>query len=187
MNAARAGSAEWGQSRKALALTATLWVVSCGSGSGVGNNQGAHGDTAGDESRSQATLPEGHVRLTPGFAPDPMRLEGAAGGPRTWEADHPGCVGHTPQEPNHTLQVEGEIEFVRFLVHTTVDVDTTMVIERPDGTVSCMDDTFDLNPAIDMAVGPGTYRIWVGVFDTTETRGAPYVLAVTTDRELVTL
>ncbi len=55
--------------------------------------------------------------------------------------------------------------------------DTTIMIQTPQNTVLCNDDTYGLNPAVEQAWQPGTYRIWVGAYQ--QSSAAPYTLRFT--------
>ncbi len=45
--------------------------------------------------------------------------------------------------------------------------DTTLVIQRPDGTFLCNDDGIgqELNPLVSAPFPAGTYKIWVGSYN----------------------
>ncbi len=104
----------------------------------------------------------GTVTLTPGFVPDPHVATGNAGGPldaTSWNAT---CRGFVTQTPDHLFQSSGNFSFLKIMVSSTED--TTLVVQKPDGSYVCNDDTEGLNPVVTGAFPPGTYRIWIGSY-----------------------
>ena len=59
---------------------------------------------------------------------------------------------------------------------TKSEGDTTLVIQAPDGSYRCDDDTEDMNPLVEGAFAPGTYKIWVGSYN--EGEPSPYTLGI---------
>ncbi|MBK7155376.1 MAG: hypothetical protein IPH72_26940 [Sandaracinaceae bacterium] len=61
--------------------------------------------------------------------------------------------------------------------------DTTLVVQLPDGSFLCNDDTHGLNPAVQLEPVPsGQLRVWVGSYQ--EGQEGDYQMAFTTDRGL---
>ena len=116
--------------------------------------------------------------LSPGFMPDPIVQQGAAGGPVDASAAAPGagCTGHIAQQPNHVLQVTAPFSRLRIVVSSRAD--TTLMVRGPDGSVRCVDDTNgDVNPVLEGAFAPGPHTVFVGTYQP----GAPaaYVIGFT--------
>lgn len=87
------------------------------------------------------------------------------------------CRGFFREQPNHVMFVTSPQQFMR--VFAVSAADSTLVIRRPDGTVVCNDDTYNLNPSVEGGFQPGMYQIWVGTYRENESR--PYQLTVTVD------
>ncbi|MDL1900001.1 hypothetical protein FBR02_04445 [Anaerolineae bacterium CFX9] len=109
----------------------------------------------------------GYMTLRAGFTPDPFSFPVMAGGDiradtvRATNGDI--CYGHTTAEPTFSIIWEGNASFLRFYVEANHDL--TMVINAPDASWHCNDDTFGLLPAIDFsAPATGRYDIWLGTF-----------------------
>lgn len=109
----------------------------------------------------------GTVSLSPGFVPDPHVVNGTSGGAiqaSTWQA---GCTGWVSQTPDHILDAQGNFDLLRVLVRSSSD--TTLVIQKPDGSYLCNDDTEGRNPVIAGSFPPGAYKIWVGSYRQNQT------------------
>ncbi len=115
-----------------------------------------------------ATPLYGTLNLDAGFTPDPQRVDLQAGGStnaRTLNLGS-GCVGYiaTSQPDVRVRYVPGRYDTLSF--HVTSNVDTTLIINGPNGQWYCNDD-FDgsLNPRV--LFNPprsGQYDIWVGTY-----------------------
>ena len=99
----------------------------------------------------------GTFSLAAGFNPDPAELEIVAGG--TVDASSVGCAGMISQAPDARLMWTGG----QFSLGAVSDADTTIVVNTPDGSWVCADDTNGFNPEVTVS-GSGQYDIWVGVF-----------------------
>ena len=123
----------------------------------------------------------GDHELSAGFMPDPYAITVMAGGPLSASDGGAGgemtyCAGMVTQAPTAQLQWNGEGGPLSLLV--TSDVDTTLVVNMPDGSWMCDDDSgegFDAALSIQSAPS-GVYDIWVGRFSGDEQ--APAVLNV---------
>lgn len=108
----------------------------------------------------------GGLALAPGFPTDPASLNGVAGGPldaRMLGNTPTGpCTGQIAQTPDHTLTLQGNFNYLA--VGVVSQVDTTLVIEAPNGMLLCSDDVLGLNPAIEGSWPAGTYNVYVGTF-----------------------
>jgi hypothetical protein len=112
----------------------------------------------------------GEVTLEAGFVPDPHTVEIVAGGDiDAFDAigtDGLGnsCVGTIANAPDYRLQyTSGSFPLIFSFVS---DGDTTLVVNAPDGSWYCDDDSGgSLNPMIEFATPmSGQYDIWVGAF-----------------------
>lgn len=123
----------------------------------------------------------GDHELSAGFLPDPYTINVMAGGPLSASDGGAGgemtyCAGMVTQAPTAQLQWTGEDGPLSLFV--TSDVDTTLVVNMPDGSWMCDDDGgegFDAALSIEAAPS-GVYDIWVGRFSGDEQ--APAVLNI---------
>lgn len=91
---------------------------------------------------------------------------------------HGTCRGFVPATTSVNVTFRANQPFVRFFVRSAVD--TTMVIQYPDGHVECSDDSFGtLHPSIEGPLDAGLYRLWVGVYREAEVH--PFRLTITSD------
>lgn len=102
------------------------------------------------------------VSIGPGFSPDPMTMEGSAGGIVDASSFGAGCVGHIGSAANHVLTVTAPIPFLRIAAAANEDI--TLVVRRPDGTYLCNDDSDGLNPMVEGQFVPGNYDVYVGSY-----------------------
>ncbi|BDX00827.1 peptidase S1 [Maricaulis maris] len=105
----------------------------------------------------------GSVSLSAGFAPDPYTVAITAGG--TIEASNisPSCRGMIANAPDFRLQYNAGS--LPLYISAYSSADTTLVINGPDGSWYCNDDTNGLNPSL--AWGSpmsGQYDIWIGTY-----------------------
>ncbi|UJR83845.1 pre-peptidase C-terminal domain-containing protein [Sandaracinus amylolyticus] len=120
--------------------------------------------------------PGATISLAPGFMPDPQVSAGAAGGPVSANTMSPECRGHIPAQPSLVINATAAFANLRILASSSAD--TTLVVQRADGTFLCNDDSEGLNPVVQGAFGPGQHRVWVGTWSPTGA-GASYTLGVT--------
>jgi S1-C subfamily serine protease len=109
----------------------------------------------------------GDVTLAAGFMPDPYTLRMTSGG--TVDTTYLGgdCIGYAADAPDFRLHWSGRSDQLRIFFRADGEGDTTLLINRPDGSWVCNDDahhrTLDPmviinNPAV------GQYDIWVGSY-----------------------
>jgi hypothetical protein len=123
------------------------------------------------------TMPMGApVTIGPGFLPDPQTTTGTSGGPVMAQNMRADCRGYIAAGPNHILNATGQFANLRIIVSSQTD--TTLVVQRADGSLECNDDSDGLNPVVQGPFGPGQHRIWVGSYSQTET-GRPYTIGFT--------
>lgn len=112
----------------------------------------------------------GHESLAPGFTPSPYRVEVTSGGSVdvSMHDDLPlDCVGYVTARPDFILDwAEGGT-----LLHIFFegDGDTALVVNAPDGSWWCDDDTNGLDPRVTFK-GPraGQYDVWVASWSSDE-------------------
>lgn len=105
----------------------------------------------------------GTARLAAGFQPDPHTVELQAGGDIDARGLGEGCAGLVADAPDYDLQYEAGSYPLGMYVRSSAD--TTLVVNAPDGTWHCADDSVELDPVI--VFDPpqsGLYDIWVGSF-----------------------
>ena len=109
----------------------------------------------------------GAVSLNNGFTPDPHRVSITAGGPIDAYEDTPlpeACVGMISDAPDYEVSYSaGNLPLV---FRTLSSVDTTLIINGPDGSWYCDDDSYgDLDAEVRFnRPQSGTYDVWVGTF-----------------------
>ena len=114
--------------------------------------------------------PDGEARygrqaLAPGFQPSPATIDVVSGGdiavkPLTLGDN---CLGYAAADPDVVVDLAPGFERVTFLIASTED--TTLIINLPNGSWSCNDDTNGLNPAlVYYNPAPGRYQIWIGSY-----------------------
>jgi serine protease Do/protease YdgD len=106
----------------------------------------------------------GEVLLEGVFDPDPYILNvPRAGGPVDAAVLGEGCVGLIPEAPHYALTYTGQQSFRIYFLGT---LDSTLVVQLPDGTYVCNDDAVGLDPAVVILDSEaGVYNIWVGTYE----------------------
>jgi hypothetical protein len=121
----------------------------------------------------------GAASLRSGFTPDPHRVSVYAGGSIDVYKDTglpAACVGAISEAPDYRVNyTAGSLPLV---FRTISSADTTLIINGPDGSWSCDDDSYGDGDAEVRFQNPasGQYDIWVGVLGTA---GANATLLVT--------
>ncbi|MBK8171914.1 MAG: hypothetical protein IPK60_16405 [Sandaracinaceae bacterium] len=113
------------------------------------------------------------------FAPDPLTVEVNSGGPfQVREANIGPCTGFVTARPDFNLRVTSAMPFLRIFMEAQAG-DTTLIINRPNGTWACADDTYQTNPGLDFEnAPPGLYNVWVGSYSAgTQVHGSLTVTA----------
>ena len=106
------------------------------------------------------------IALAPGFSPDPQVLDGVSAGTRDASQLSADCIGNISDNPNFHFEATGSFPRLRIMVASNSDL--TLVVERPDGTFLCNDDSEGLNPMVEGAFPPGRYKVWVGGYGASE-------------------
>ncbi|MEI8259073.1 MAG: hypothetical protein WCJ30_25675, partial [Deltaproteobacteria bacterium] len=105
----------------------------------------------------------GGYPLATGFMPDPRMFSGLSGGSVSAQAVSPQCRGYIGQAPNQAITLTTPFNFLRLWVRSQGD--TTLVVRAPTGQIYCADDTYGINPGVDMTgLPPGTYQVFVGSY-----------------------
>lgn len=125
----------------------------------------------------------GTVELGPGFAPDPHTVYVVSGGSLDISTLGLGgdCRGFATAAADYRLVLTGDVSRLRIFFVAQDGGDTTLAVNRADGTWACNDDfsTENFNPMIELTNAPaGVYEIWVGSFNTgTTVAGTLYITA----------
>lgn len=74
------------------------------------------------------------------------------------------CLGFGDPKPDHLLILQQPFSSLSIRVRSAPQVDTTLVVQSPDGSLRCGDDSGSQKDALvsDNNWQPGTYRVWVG-------------------------
>ena len=115
----------------------------------------------------------GAVTLSTGFMPDPQTATGHAGGPTPGSTFGTECRGFVPTVPSHVLVTSTPFVNLRVLVNAASD--TTLIIQRSDGTVVCTDDDEGVNPVVQGPFPAGAHNVYVGTYSAAAA-GSPYVI-----------
>ncbi len=104
----------------------------------------------------------GGVRKSAGFTPDPITVSiYSGGGIDASRALGGSCVGMIADAPDYEFTYRAGSFPLTFAVDA--DVDTSLVINAPDGRWYCVDDSEGLNPILRWGTPQsGSYDIWVG-------------------------
>lgn len=90
----------------------------------------------------------GRHALAPGFSPAPFTYAALSGGDIDVKALNLGanCLGFAARDPDFALELSVPFDLVTFLIAS--DIDTTLIVNLPNGSWACNDDTNGLNPAL---------------------------------------
>jgi serine protease Do len=110
----------------------------------------------------------GEQDLTAGFTPDPFDVPITSGGAVDVAYLGADCTGYAAQAPDFRLYWTGNSAQLSFMfVPGSGDEDTTLVVNLPDGSWICNDDSTSTNrnPLIVLSSPPeGRYDIWIGSY-----------------------
>lgn len=106
----------------------------------------------------------GEINLSAGFTPDPYRVQITAGGSIDGGRLPGSCVGKISNAPD--FEVTYSAGGLPLVFRTLSSVDTTLIINGPNGQWYCDDDSFGDGDAQVRFNNPqsGTYDIWVGTY-----------------------
>ena len=102
--------------------------------------------------------------LQSGFAPDPYTVDVVAGGTLDVSSGVDGCAGMIAEAPD--VNLEWSAEGSALYVYAASSVDTTLLVNLPDGSWLCDDGFGDGDAFIGIPdAESGLYNIWVGTLD----------------------
>ena len=107
----------------------------------------------------------GSHALAPGFSPAPATFNALSGGDIAVKSLNLGdnCLGYAASDPDFVIELTAEFARITFL--NASEADTTLIINLPNGSWACNDDTNGLNPALVFHNAPaGGYRVWIGSY-----------------------
>ena len=108
--------------------------------------------------------------LTAGFMPDPVEVRVDAGGPDLVEVAGAGVCAGFINNTAPDVDLNYTAGTYPLNIYVEAEVDTTLVVNAPDGTWYCDDDTHGLDPLVSFTTPQsGNYNIWIGTFDPTST------------------
>jgi len=113
----------------------------------------------------------GSTELAAGFAPDPHEQPLTSGGPIDVSYLGDGCRGWATAAPDFDVTYEaGSMTLLRFYFVADEALDTTLIINAPDGEWYCNDDApGTIDPMIDFtSPQDGLYDVWVGSYEEDE-------------------
>jgi hypothetical protein len=107
------------------------------------------------------------IPLSRNFRPDPIKLEGTAGGNislASLAGVDAKCRGFANSQPNHALELGANFPTLDILAYAgNVNDDLTMLIKGAGGLVICADDEHQRrNPQVFRRLPQGSYQIWIG-------------------------
>jgi len=107
----------------------------------------------------------GGISLSPGFSPDAGLIDMISGG--RVNTENIGCSGWAAIAPDLQLEFTDSTALLRFYFVADSGGDTTLIVNDPDGTWHCGDDSHGtLHPTIDFInASAGIYDIWVGSYE----------------------
>ena len=117
------------------------------------------------------TVNFGTISLAPGFDATATSISGYTGGSYSLSAisnrdrDNKACIGFADPNPDHILVLEKDFSNLKVAVNSGGD--TTILIQGPDNTIYCGDDTGRIKDASieNRNWKAGNYKVWVGTFN----------------------
>lgn len=108
----------------------------------------------------------GVLSIGPEAGPEPFTLPLEAGGEAAAYDFSASCSGRIdPEAADIFVDVAAGVETLSLYATSTADL--TLLVVRPDGSVICNDDSYELHPALLLtAPEPGRYAVWVGSWGT---------------------
>ena len=116
----------------------------------------------------------GDVSLSAGFDPDPYTVEVISGGGISADVLGGSCTGYIADAPDFDLYYDNGSGILPLDIYVDSTADTTLVINMPDGSWLCDDDSGDgVNPYVSLEnPQTGLYDIWVGSYDSEDQEDA---------------
>jgi hypothetical protein len=114
----------------------------------------------------------GTISLAPGFNTTNVSVSGYTGGSYSLSAisnrdrDNKACIGFADPNPDHILVLEKDFSELKVAVRSGGS-DTTILIQGPDNTIYCGDDSGKRKDASVEGRNwkAGNYKVWVGTFN----------------------
>ena len=104
--------------------------------------------------------------FVPGFAPPQFSIDLVSGGANDVTSLQLGdnCLGYAAEDPDFVVELADDFERITILVDSRLD--TTLIVNTPNGSWACNDDTNGLNPAVVLRdAAAGQYQIWIGSYE----------------------
>ena len=74
------------------------------------------------------------------------------------------CLGFAATDPDFSVELADDFDRITMLVDSKLD--TTLIVNTPNGSWACNDDTNGLNPAVVLQdAAAGQYQIWIGSYE----------------------
>ncbi len=127
----------------------------------------------------------GSVALTSGFQPDPHNVSVVSGGTINVASTIGGaCTGFVSNAPDFDLTYTAGSVGLPLIISVMANSDTTLVVNAPDGTWFCDDDSGEgLNPRVTFTKPTsGLYDIWVGTVGSASNIAATLTISETSSR-----
>lgn len=104
--------------------------------------------------------------LSRNFRPDPIKLEGVAGGNVSLislSGVDAKCRGFAGTQPNHVIELSANFPMLDILAYTNnINSDLTMLIKGSSIAICADDEHQRRNPQVSRRLPQGTYQIWIG-------------------------
>lgn len=122
----------------------------------------------------------GTIELSAGFEPDPHEIDLRAGGSIDASGTlGSGCQGYVADAPDYDLMYDNGSGSLPLIITVRSAYDTTLVINTPDGSWLCDDDSGPShNPSVRFDPGEdGLYDIWVGTYEQGSLQDATLIIS----------
>lgn len=147
----------------------SVWVSLWGSGGAPATLNLRAGEPLwqADSALSEVTESRnGVLSVGPQAGPEPLSLSLEAGGSVSAYDFAGSCSGRIdPEAADLFVDIGGGVDILSLYATSTGDL--TLLVLRPDGSVVCDDDSYDLHPGVILSnPEPGRYAVWVGSWGT---------------------
>ncbi len=118
----------------------------------------------------------GSTTLARGFTPDPHSVALTAGGSQSVTIS--GCAyGKVANAPDYKVTYRNASRATTLYIYATSGSDTTLLVNLPDGSWTCDDDSYgDGDPLLVIRNPPsGLYDIWVGTYGSDTSSATLYI------------
>jgi hypothetical protein len=123
----------------------------------------------GQDDTIDTTSGAGYINAALPDYPDPLVTTMLSGGPVDASTLSAGCVGNIFNVPDAQIELTSRLPLFRvYFTAAETSMDTTLVVQLPDGSFVCNDDFQGSNPLVEIGEPQqGTYFVWVGTFGST--------------------